>query len=312
MRGEERATARDSSDRIVAAEGYLDRNVYWPQLAPDRQIPAGPYDRAPGGPLQEPCVGKGVEHVTAVVRAQVPQTHGLREGQLETRHLDEFRSHAIDDIGEAHTWTTSNHHAIRTSAGVCAYVACVLHLVVSSLPRRTRISRYTNVLLWRTSDEIDGMPRRNQTPAAGDGPSVRGSVLAGRSSFPRATETQRKPSSVPGRRGRSRIGDCRYECAAWPGGRANKQPRIPDSFPWHARCGSDERLSASTAIRKNAMTNVMIRVRALLRDDNGQDLTEYGLLACLIAVVAIAALGGLGIQVNTLWSGIIAGLESVL
>ena len=60
------------------------------------------------------------------------------------------------------------------------------------------------------------------------------------------------------------------------------------------------------------MTNVMIRVRALLRDDDGQDLTEYGLLACLIAVVAIAALGGLGIQVNTLWSGIIAGLESVL
>ena len=97
-----RTTASGSSDRIVSAEGYLDRNVYWSQLAPDRQIPAGPYDRASGGPLQEPRVGKGVEHVTAVVRAQVPQTCGLREGQLETRHLDEFRSHAINDTGEAH------------------------------------------------------------------------------------------------------------------------------------------------------------------------------------------------------------------
>ena len=139
--------ASGSSDRIVAAEGYLDRNVYWSQLAPDRQIPAGPYDRAPGGPLQEPCVGKGVEHVTAVVRAQVPQACGLREGQLETRHLDEFRSHAIDDTGEAHARATSNLHAIRTSAGVCAYVDCFLNLVVSSLPRRIRICRYTSVLL---------------------------------------------------------------------------------------------------------------------------------------------------------------------
>ena len=56
----------------------------------------------------------------------------------------------------------------------------------------------------------------------------------------------------------------------------------------------------------------MIRLRALLRDDEGQDLTEYGLLACLIAVAAIAAIGGLGIEFSTLWDGIVAGLKDVL
>lgn len=58
--------------------------------------------------------------------------------------------------------------------------------------------------------------------------------------------------------------------------------------------------------------NVMIRLRALLRDDEGQDLTEYGLLACLIAVAAIAAIGGLGIEVSALWDGIVSGLEDIL
>ncbi len=55
--------------------------------------------------------------------------------------------------------------------------------------------------------------------------------------------------------------------------------------------------------------NVMIRLRALPRDDAGQDLTEYGLLACLIA---IAAIGGLGTEVSALWSGIVAGLKDIL
>lgn len=58
--------------------------------------------------------------------------------------------------------------------------------------------------------------------------------------------------------------------------------------------------------------NVMIRLRALPRDDAGQDLTEYGLLACLIAVAAIAAIGSLGTEVSALWSGIVAGLKDVL
>ena len=60
------------------------------------------------------------------------------------------------------------------------------------------------------------------------------------------------------------------------------------------------------------MTNVMIRLRALLRDDQGQDLTEYGLLACLISVVAITAIGELGTQVNTLWKDIITVVKDLL
>ena len=60
------------------------------------------------------------------------------------------------------------------------------------------------------------------------------------------------------------------------------------------------------------MSNVIIRVGALARDERAQDLTEYGLLAGLIALVAIAAVSSLGTALNTTWEAIVDGVEAVL
>jgi Flp pilus assembly pilin Flp len=42
------------------------------------------------------------------------------------------------------------------------------------------------------------------------------------------------------------------------------------------------------------MTGLMTAIRRLARDSDGQDLLEYGLLAALIAVVAIAGITAVG------------------
>ena len=59
------------------------------------------------------------------------------------------------------------------------------------------------------------------------------------------------------------------------------------------------------------MANLMTRVRALLRDDEGQDLIEYALLAGLIALVSTVALTAAGVKVNTIWQGIDRALGQV-
>lgn len=52
------------------------------------------------------------------------------------------------------------------------------------------------------------------------------------------------------------------------------------------------------------MLHVVSIIRQLMRRDAGQDLLEYGLLAVLIAVVVMAAVGTLG-QINVvLWQNI--------
>ena len=53
------------------------------------------------------------------------------------------------------------------------------------------------------------------------------------------------------------------------------------------------------------MHRVLVAVDFLVRNDEGQDLLEYGLLAVLIAVGAILAVGSLGGTINTvLWQTI--------
>jgi Flp pilus assembly pilin Flp len=47
------------------------------------------------------------------------------------------------------------------------------------------------------------------------------------------------------------------------------------------------------------MERVRVAIQRLARQTDGQDLLEYGLLACLIAVVAIAGISTLG---NTIFS----------
>jgi len=59
------------------------------------------------------------------------------------------------------------------------------------------------------------------------------------------------------------------------------------------------------------MVNAIARFRALLRDDEGQDLIEYALLAGLIALVAVGAITTAGTEVNAIWDDITQALQNV-
>ena len=53
------------------------------------------------------------------------------------------------------------------------------------------------------------------------------------------------------------------------------------------------------------MQNVIAAVARFADEDDGQDLLEYGLLAVLIAVVAMVAVTTVGQQITTVfWNGI--------
>jgi Flp pilus assembly pilin Flp len=52
--------------------------------------------------------------------------------------------------------------------------------------------------------------------------------------------------------------------------------------------------------------NLITRMRALMRDDSGQDLLEYALLVALIALVAVGAVTQVGNTINTVFWGAIA------
>ena len=53
------------------------------------------------------------------------------------------------------------------------------------------------------------------------------------------------------------------------------------------------------------MTHMMTAIERLVRRNDGQDLLEYGLLAALIAVVAVAGITALGGSIYTVfWQGI--------
>lgn len=59
------------------------------------------------------------------------------------------------------------------------------------------------------------------------------------------------------------------------------------------------------------MVNAIARFRALLRDDKGQDLIEYALLAGLIALVAVGAITTAGTEVDGIWDNIVSALQNV-
>ena len=52
------------------------------------------------------------------------------------------------------------------------------------------------------------------------------------------------------------------------------------------------------------MATLITRMRALVRDDEGQDLIEYALLAGLISLVAVAAITTAGTNVNGIFEKI--------
>ena len=60
------------------------------------------------------------------------------------------------------------------------------------------------------------------------------------------------------------------------------------------------------------MVNLLyVRMRAMLRDVSGQDLIEYALIAGLIALVAVIAIGNAGTEVSRVWGEIVTSLQSV-
>ena len=54
------------------------------------------------------------------------------------------------------------------------------------------------------------------------------------------------------------------------------------------------------------MPRVLDAIDRLVRNDAGQDLLEYGLVAVLIAIAAVIAVKSVGDTLNTLWWGPIA------
>ena len=62
--------------------------------------------------------------------------------------------------------------------------------------------------------------------------------------------------------------------------------------------------------RRRKVMNLSTRLRALVRDDSGQDLLEYALLVALIALVAVAAVTTAGVNVNTIFSNIATALAT--
>jgi pilus assembly protein Flp/PilA len=53
----------------------------------------------------------------------------------------------------------------------------------------------------------------------------------------------------------------------------------------------------------------MERMIRFFKDDSGQDMVEYGLLAAFISIVAIAALRAIGPLVNTIYTNVQAALS---
>jgi Flp pilus assembly pilin Flp len=53
------------------------------------------------------------------------------------------------------------------------------------------------------------------------------------------------------------------------------------------------------------------RLRALVRDDSGQDLIEYALLAALIALASVFAIQAAGSRVNDVWVAIVGMLQGI-
>jgi Flp pilus assembly pilin Flp len=49
---------------------------------------------------------------------------------------------------------------------------------------------------------------------------------------------------------------------------------------------------------------LMNRMRALVRDDSGQDMLEYALLTALIALAAVGAVRAAGLEVNEIFGEI--------
>lgn len=60
------------------------------------------------------------------------------------------------------------------------------------------------------------------------------------------------------------------------------------------------------------MINALVNVQNLLKNEEGQDLVEYGLVVALIAFGAVAAMKALGTEISTVFSDISSTLASAV
>jgi pilus assembly protein Flp/PilA len=60
----------------------------------------------------------------------------------------------------------------------------------------------------------------------------------------------------------------------------------------------------------NLMDNLIAKLQTLLKNEEGQDLVEYGLVVALIAFGAVAAMQALGTEISTVFSQITSVLQS--
>jgi Flp pilus assembly pilin Flp len=60
------------------------------------------------------------------------------------------------------------------------------------------------------------------------------------------------------------------------------------------------------------MAKLIALVRSLARDEKGQDLIEYALLATMIAIFCIAALVNASSEVNTMWGEIATDIANAV
>ncbi len=56
------------------------------------------------------------------------------------------------------------------------------------------------------------------------------------------------------------------------------------------------------------MRTVKLAAKNLITDESGQDLIEYALIASLVSLTAISALGGLALKITALYAVITAGV----
>jgi pilus assembly protein Flp/PilA len=62
----------------------------------------------------------------------------------------------------------------------------------------------------------------------------------------------------------------------------------------------------------NLMINILVKVQDLLKNEEGQDLVEYGLVVALVAFGAVAAMKLLGTEISTVFSDITSTLKSAV
>ena len=59
------------------------------------------------------------------------------------------------------------------------------------------------------------------------------------------------------------------------------------------------------------MTNLLVRLQNMFRNEKGQGMVEYGLIIGLIAIVVVGALILLGPQISTIFTNITNTLKTV-